>query len=148
LESAVLSQTAKSLFVWHCGCSATCSQPSGLQYVICRQKPGALNAMTAGILLKDLAKIGSLAPEPASALISIVQREKDIGQSLGKVLNEAAPALEKLVRAAAATSMLIISQGLLGFRWWLHGMIQTVRCDVMSAWTCWPKAGPHFTHYT
>jgi hypothetical protein len=71
-----------------------------LQYAICRQKPNAINAMTAGILLKDLASADALGPDAAQALISIVQREEKIGKSLGAVLQEAAPALERMVRGA------------------------------------------------
>ena len=69
-----------------------------MQYVVCRQRPKAINAMTAGILLRDLATPGLLEPEAAQVLISIVQRENEIGQALGAVLHEAAPGLEKMVR--------------------------------------------------
>ena len=82
------------------------SSCTDMQYVVCRQKPNAINAMTAGILLRDLAGPGMLEPEAAQVLISIVQREKTIGQSLGAVLHEAAPALEKMVCCCYAVLIL------------------------------------------
>jgi hypothetical protein len=68
-----------------------------MQYTICRQKPNSINALTAAILLRDLATPGVLQPEAAQVLISIVQGEKQVGQTLGTALEQAAPALEKMV---------------------------------------------------
>lgn len=80
---------------------------SCVQYAICRQKPNSINAMSAGIMLKDLAIAGVLQPEAAQVLISIVQKEDNIGQSLGAVLQEAAPSLSKMV--CFFTAMMYIS---------------------------------------
>lgn len=70
-----------------------------MQYAVCRQKPNSITAMNAARMLRDLAKAGSLEQEAAHTLISVIQREKSFGKSLNSVLQQASPALTKMVRS-------------------------------------------------